>query len=55
MLQKDTADNEKQQKVQQLLQTHTSLTMNLSIFENLLVAGSPSGFSKATKVCPGES
>jgi hypothetical protein len=29
--------------------------MNLSIFENLPVAGTPSGFSKATKVCPEES
>ena len=29
--------------------------MNLRIFENLPVAMTPSGFSKATKVCPGES
>lgn len=34
---------------------YTSLTMNLNVFENLPTAGSPSGFSKATNVCPGVS
>ena len=27
--------------------------MNFNIFENLSTAGTPSGFSNATKVCPG--
>lgn len=33
----------------------TSLTMNLSMFENFPIARAPSGFSNATKVCPGVS
>lgn len=33
----------------------TSLTMNLSMFENFPTAGTASGFSNATKVCPGVS
>lgn len=33
---------------------HTSLTMNFNIFENFPTAATPSGFSNATKVWPGE-
>ena len=33
----------------------TSLTINLNMFENFPTAEAPSGFSNATKVCPGES
>lgn len=33
----------------------TSLTINLNMFENFPTAGTPSGFSNATKVCLGES
>ena len=33
----------------------TSLTMNFNMFENFPTAGTPSGFSNATNVCPGES
>lgn len=29
--------------------------MNLNVFENFPTAGTPSGFSKATNVCPGVS
>jgi len=29
--------------------------MNFNMFENFPTAGTPAGFSKATKVCPGES
>lgn len=29
--------------------------MNFKIFENFPTAGTPAGFSNATKVCPGES
>lgn len=34
---------------------YTSLTMNLSVFENFPTAGTASSFSNATKVCPGVS
>jgi hypothetical protein len=33
--------------------TFTSLTVNLNTFENFPIAGTCSGFSKATKNCPG--
>jgi hypothetical protein len=32
----------------------TSLTVNFNKFKNFPTAGTPSGFSKATKTCPGE-
>jgi hypothetical protein len=34
---------------------HTSLTMNLNMFVNFPTVVIPSGFSNATKVCPGVS
>lgn len=36
-------------------ENYTSLTMNLNVFENFPTAGTPSGLSKATNVCPGVS
>jgi len=34
--------------------TFTSLTVNFSKFKNFPIAGTRSGFSKATKICPVE-